>query len=73
MEHIKILHLNDSKGELGSNLDRHEHIGMGHIGSTGLGKVIKLMNKNKTPIILETPIDERRSDFEDIGAAKELA
>ena len=46
---------------------------MGHIGSTGLGKVIKLMNKNKTPIILETPIDERRSDFEDIGAAKELA
>ncbi len=73
MKHIKILHLNDSKGELGSNLDRHEHIGMGHIGSTGLGKVIKLMNKNKTPMILETPIDERRSDFEDIGTAKELA
>ena len=46
---------------------------MGCIGSTGLGKVIKLMNKNKTPIILETPIDERRSDFEDIGVAKNLA
>ena len=65
--------MNDYKGELGSNLDRHEHIGMGHIGSTGLGKVIKLMNKNKTPIILEPQIDDRRSDFEDFGVARLLA
>ena len=32
-----------------------------------------LMNKNKIPIILETPIDDRRDEFEDIGTAKELA
>ena len=31
-EHLKILHLNDSKGELGCNVDRHEHIGLGMIG-----------------------------------------
>ena len=73
LKHIKILHLNDSKGELGSHLDRHDHIGLGQIGSTGLSKVIKLMNKNKIPMILETPIDERRDEFEDIGTAKELA
>jgi deoxyribonuclease-4 len=73
LKYLKILHLNDSKGELGSHLDRHDHIGLGHIGKTGLGKVIKLMNKNKIPIILETPIDDRRDEFGDIGTAKELA
>jgi len=31
------------------------------------------MNKNKIPIILETPIDDRRDEFEDIGTAIELA
>jgi len=73
LKYLKILHLNDSKGELGSHLDRHDHIGLGHIGKTGLSKVIKLMNKNKIPIILETPIDDRRDEFGDIGTAKELA
>ena len=73
LKHIKIIHLNDSKGELGCHLDRHEHIGLGHIGETGLGQVVKLANKNKIPIILETPIDERRTDFENIRKAKDLA
>ena len=73
LKHIKIIHLNDSKGELGCHLDRHEHIGLGYIGKTGLSQVIKLANKNKIPIILETPIDERRTDFENIRKAKDLA
>ena len=73
LKHIKIIHLNDSKGELGCHLDRHEHIGLGHIGETGLGQVVKLANKNKIPIILETPIDEKRTDFENIRKAKDLA
>jgi len=73
LKHIKIIHLNDSKGELGCHLDRHEHIGLGHIGEAGLGQVVKLANKNKIPIILETPIDERRTDFENIRKAKDLA
>ena len=73
LKHIKIIHLNDSKGELGCHLDRHEHIGLGHIGETGLSQVVKLANKNKIPIILETPIDERRTDFENIRKAKALA
>ncbi len=73
LKHIKIIHLNDSKGELGCHLDRHEHLGLGHIGEAGLSQVVKLANKNKIPIILETPIDERRTDFENIRKAKELA
>jgi deoxyribonuclease-4 len=72
-EHLKILHLNDSKGELGSNLDRHEHIGLGHIGERGLGYIIRAINRKKIPIILETPIDERRDDVGNLNKVKELA
>ena len=72
-EHLKILHLNDSKGELGCNLDRHEHIGLGHIGEKGLGHIIKSINRRKIPIILETPIDERRDDIGNLNKVKELA
>lgn len=72
-ENLKILHLNDSKGELGCNLDRHEHIGLGHIGEKGLGHVIQTMNLKKIPIILETPIDERRDDIGNLKKVRELA
>jgi deoxyribonuclease IV len=72
-EHLKILHLNDSKGEIGCKVDRHEHIGLGKIGEKGLSKVIKIMNKKKIPIVLETPIDDKRDDFENIKKAKALA
>ena len=72
IKNLKILHLNDSKGELNSNRDRHDHIGLGEIGREGLGEIIKTMNKNKIPIVLETPIDDRRNDFENIKQAKSL-
>jgi deoxyribonuclease-4 len=73
IEHIKIVHLNDSKGEIGCNLDRHEHIGLGKIGETGLSYVVKFANSKKIPIILETPIDDRRDNFGNIKKVKELA
>ena len=72
-EHLKILHLNDSKGKLKSQVDRHYHIGLGGIGNEGLGEVVKFVNGKKIPIILETPIDDIRDDFENIRVAKELA
>ncbi|MGI0046154.1 MAG: deoxyribonuclease IV, partial [Nitrosotalea sp.] len=72
-ENLKILHLNDSKGELGCNLDRHEHIGLGHIGEKGLAHVIQTINSKKIPIVLETPIDERRDDIGNLKKVKELA
>ncbi|MFB5629465.1 MAG: deoxyribonuclease IV [Nitrosarchaeum sp.] len=73
LENLKILHLNDAKGEIGCNLDRHYHIGLGNIGEKGLSEVIKTSNKKKIPIILETPIDDIRDDFENIRKVKELA
>ena len=72
-ENLKILHLNDSKGEVGSNLDRHEHVGLGKIGEKGMSATIKLANKHNIPIILETPIDNTRDDFGNIKKVKELA
>ncbi|EPA05792.1 deoxyribonuclease IV [Candidatus Nitrosarchaeum limnium] len=72
-ENLKILHLNDAKGEIGCNLDRHYHIGLGNIGEKGLSEVVKTANKKKIPIILETPIDDVRDDFENIRKVKELA
>jgi len=72
-ENLKILHLNDAKGEIGCNLDRHYHVGLGNIGEKGLAEVIKTANKKKIPIILETPIDDIRDDFENIRKVKELA
>ena len=72
-DNLKILHLNDAKGEIGCNLDRHYHIGLGNIGEKGLSEVIKTTNKKKIPIILETPIDNIRDDFENIRKVKELA
>ncbi len=73
IENLKILHLNDAKGDLGCNLDRHYHIGLGNIGKKGMSAVIKTANKERIPIILETPIDDTRDDFENIKVAKELA
>ncbi len=72
-ENLKILHLNDSKGELGSNLDRHEHIGLGKIGEKGMASVVRMANKKDIPIILETPIDNTRDDYGNIKKVKEIA
>jgi deoxyribonuclease-4 len=73
MENLKILHLNDAKGEIGCNLDRHYHIGLGNIGAEGMTAVVKLISKKKIPIVLETPIDDTRDDFENVRIVKGLA
>ncbi|WP_316506716.1 deoxyribonuclease IV [Nitrosopumilus sp.] len=72
IENLKILHLNDAKGSIGCNLDRHYHLGLGGIGEKGIAAIVKFANKRKIPIILETPIDDDRDDFENIRKAKEF-
>ena len=73
IKNLKILHLNDAKGNIGCNLDRHYHLGLGNIGEEGIGTIAKFANSKKIPIILETPIDDDRDDFENIRKAKEFA
>lgn len=72
LEELKLVHLNDSKGGLGSEIDRHEHIGMGKIGEKGFRNILK-SRLGKLPIILETPIDQRRTDVENLKKVRELA
>jgi deoxyribonuclease-4 len=68
-----LIHLNDSKGELGSGLDRHEHIGLGNIGEEGFRLILSLPFFRSRPLICETPVDERRDDAGNIRVVRELA
>lgn len=72
LENLKLVHLNDCKGSLGSRLDRHEHIGMGKIGERGFRNILK-SKLGQLPLILETPVDQRRNDIENLRKVIELA
>lgn len=53
-KYLRGMHLNDSKGALGSRLDRHHSLGMGHIGLNCFQWIIEDPRFNKIPLILET-------------------
>ena len=72
LKKLKLIHLNDSKFDLGSKRDRHEHIGMGKIGVDGFRKIINHPELRKIPKILETPVDQRRGFKENIEFVKRL-
>lgn len=55
---LKCWHLNDSKGTLGSHLDRHVNIGEGEIGLEGFRMVINDLRWDGIPMLLETPKEE---------------
>jgi len=57
-DRLLAIHVNDSKGELGSHLDRHEHIGKGSIGREGFRLVMTDPRLERVPKILETPKGE---------------
>jgi deoxyribonuclease-4 len=59
---IRLIHLNDSRGELGSGLDRHEHIGKGRIGIKGFSNFLRHQCFAGIPLILETP---KKSETDD--------
>lgn len=69
---LKVVHLNDSKGGLASHLDSHEHIGLGEIGSAGLSAFLNHPNMTKLPFIMETPIDEKRSEADNLSSVIQM-
>jgi len=71
-EKLRLVHLNDSLGDLGSRIDRHEHIGIGRIGEKGFRSILR-SRLGLFPLVLETPKDTRRSDAENLGKVRELA
>ena len=52
---VKAIHLNDSKRELGSRVDRHDHIGRGKMGLAPFRFLLNDRRFRKTPMYLETP------------------
>ena len=72
LEHVRVIHANDSKAPLGSHVDRHEHIGEGYIGMDGFRRILthpKLRNK---AFILETPVDQEGDDLRNLDTLKAL-
>jgi len=63
LDKVKLIHLNDSKGDMGSCIDRHEHIGLGKIGMKGLRCFVDYQAFRDIPLILETP---KKSDTDDL-------
>ncbi len=55
LKRIKFFHLNDSKKELGSRVDRHTHIGQGYIGLAGFSNLLNDSRFNNYSMTLETP------------------
>jgi len=70
---IKLIHLNDAAGELGCHHDRHDHIGRGHIGLSGMKRIINHPKLKNIPMILETPKTTEESDKENLRLARELS
>ena len=73
LSRVHVVHCNDSKGDLGSGLDRHEHIGLGYIGEEGFRHILNHPFFRNLPLICETPEDERRNDAGNLAKVRELA
>ena len=54
-QYLKGMHLNDSKKDLGTRVDRHENIGTGFLGDETFGFVVNDARFDNIPLILETP------------------
>ncbi len=52
---LRAIHLNDSKGDLGSHLDRHVHIGLGKLGLESFRLLLNDPRLRHLPMVLETP------------------
>ncbi len=66
---VKCIHMNDSKREVGSRVDRHEHIGKGKIGKKGLAHIVNDKRFLGVPMIIETPKgkDGRGTDLDKVN------
>jgi deoxyribonuclease-4 len=60
-ERLKGFHLNDSRMPFGSHVDRHEHIGRGHLGLEPFRRLLNDRRFTRLPMIIETPKTERSS------------
>jgi len=73
LNRLKFFHLNDSKRELGTHIDRHEHIGKGTIGTEGFRLLLNDPRFRTHPMVLETPKGkDMKEDVENLGVLRSL-
>ena len=72
-DRIKLIHCNDSKAPVNSRVDRHQHIGLGHIGAEAFRRLMHNLKFRHVPFILETPVDKERGYEWNVARLRELA
>ncbi|HWZ34410.1 MAG TPA: deoxyribonuclease IV [Bryobacteraceae bacterium] len=72
LDHVRVMHANDSKGALGSHLDRHENIGQGYIGLEGFRRILAHSRLRSKAFILETPVEKEGDDQRNLDTLKSL-
>lgn len=73
LQHLRALHLNDATKPCGSRVDRHTHIGEGHIGDAGFRALLRTARLRGLPMILETPKgDDDAADLANLARLRRL-
>ncbi|UPM41918.1 deoxyribonuclease IV [Halocatena salina] len=72
LEHLRCIHLNDSKHGCGTNKDEHAHIGEGRIGVEGMTAIVNHPELRSVPLVLETPTENGKGFEWNIDRVKEL-
>ncbi len=70
MKNVRAVHFNDSKADYNSRVDRHWHIGLGHIGSDALRRVARYDSLRHAAFLLETPQDELGDDVRNLNVLR---
>ena len=73
LDRLVMIHLNDSKSELGSRVDRHEHLGAGGIGVAGLRHLLVHPSLAHVTYYLETPGMDEGYDAINVARARDIA
>jgi deoxyribonuclease-4 len=69
-KNVRAIHFNDSRAQYYSRVDRHWHIGQGHIGREALRRVARHPKLAHAAFILETPVDEPGDDVRNVDALR---
>ena len=70
LRNVRAIHFNDSRAPFNSRVDRHWHIGEGHIGKEALRRVARHPKLAHAAFILETPYDDPRADVKNLTALR---
>jgi deoxyribonuclease-4 len=69
---LHLVHLNDSKTDFGSRVDRHWHIGEGKIGREGMREIVNHPLLQNLPAVMETPRDSAADDLRNLKTTRSL-